>query len=235
MGGGARHLYVPIVSTQFPERGSSRSRTRFHSADPTELLAVVVRTKREVLLRAHRHRLRRDVLEDCFGQATYELLRSLRGGGGRVVDREHLANVLEQRFLSRVRDELRATRGRSTERTVNEGALAHPVDGGGALAVADELADVEERVLHRIELEQLVRAASRLSTDQRLVLASQLCEIPCADLCRHTGWSAEKYRKVAQRGRARLRELMSEPSAAAPSGTFSESVSRSGAARRNRS
>ena len=200
----------------------------------------MVRAKREVLLRAHRHRLRRDDLEDCYGQATYELLRSLRNGSGRVLDREHLAHVLEKRFLSRVRDELRATRGRSTERTVNEGALALPVHRGAALDVADERSDVGELVARRLELERLVDVVPQLSADQRLVLASQLCDVSCAELCRDTGWSAEKYRKVAQRGRARLRELMDEPVAdepvAAPAhAAFSELVSRSGPGGRSRS
>lgn len=208
MGHGARHRCVPTVSTRFPDRGP----TRFRSADPTELLAVVVRAKRETLLRAHRHRLRRDDLEDCYGQATFELLRSVQRGG-RFVDREHMANVLEQRFLARVLDELRATRGRSPERAAHEGALAIPIGASAGIDVADELADVHELVACRIELEQVVRVAPRLSADQRLVLASQVCGVGCAELCRHTGWSVEKYRKVAQRGRARLRALTAEPAA----------------------
>ncbi len=169
-----------------------------------------MRAKREVLLRAHRHSLRRDDLEDCYGQATFELLRSMQRGG-RFVDREHMANVLEQRFLSRVRDELRATRGRSAERTAHEGALVRPVGTGAGIDVEDVHADVHERVARRLELEQVVRVAQRLSSDQRLVLASQVHGVACAELCRHTGWSTEKYRKVAQRGRARLRELTDGP------------------------
>ncbi len=226
MGGGARHLYVP---TRFSDRGS----TRFHSADPTELLAAVVRAKREVLLRAHRHRLRRDDLEDCYGQATFELLRSVQEGG-RFVDSAHLANVLEQRFLSRVRDELRATRGRSPERAAHEGALALPIGTGAGIDVADELADVHELVTRRLELERVVRVAGNLSSDQRLVLASQVCGVSCTELCRHTGWSTEKYRKVAQRGRARLRALTAEPVAAPARAPLSRPVSRSASPGRSR-
>ncbi len=226
MGGRARHLYVP---TRFSDRGP----TRFHSADPTELLAAVVRAKREVLLRAHHHRLRRDDLEDCYGQATFELLRCMQRGG-HFVDREHIANVLEQRFLSRVRDELRATRGRSAERTAHEGALAHPVGTGAGIDVEDLHADVHERVARTLELEQVVRVAHRLSSEQRLVLASQVHGVGCAELCRHTGWSAEKYRKVAQRGRARLRELTAESAAAPARGPLSRPLSRSASPGRSR-
>jgi hypothetical protein len=31
------------------------------------------------------------------------------------------------------------------------------------------------------------------------------------EFCRRFGWSHEKYRKVAQRGRAQLRRLLAEP------------------------
>lgn len=222
------------MPTRFFDRGS----TRFYNAEPTELLAAVVCAKREVLLRAHRHRLRPDDLEDCYGQATFELLRSMQRGG-RFADREHIANVLEQRFLSRVRDELRATRGRSGERTAHEHALALPVGTGAGIDIEDAHADVHDRVTRRLELEQVVRVAERLSSDQRLVLASQIYGVGCAELCRHTGWSAEKYRKVAQRGRARLRELMAEPVAsaarvAAPRGSLSRPVSRSASQCRSR-
>jgi len=52
--------------------------------------------------------------------------------------------------------------------------------------------------------------ARELSDDQRLVLAAQVGQIGRIEFCRHYGWSTEKYRKVAQRARARLRGLMAE-------------------------
>jgi hypothetical protein len=36
----------------------------------------------------------------------------------------------------------------------------------------------------------------------------------CVEFCRRFGWSKEKYRKVAQRARARLRELLASEEAA---------------------
>lgn len=73
--------------------------------------------------------------------------------------------------------------------------------------VVDRLAEVETVVTARDELRRVSHAASLLSYDQRLVLRSQVSGLSCAELCRQQGWSREKYRKVAQRARARLRDL----------------------------
>jgi hypothetical protein len=45
-----------------------------------------------------------------------------------------------------------------------------------------------------------------------MVLASQvgLVQLERSEFCRRVGWSTEKYRKVAQRARSRLRQLMVE-------------------------
>jgi hypothetical protein len=42
--------------------------------DPAELVGRVSAAKRDVLLRVHRHRLGFEDLEDCFSQATLELV-----------------------------------------------------------------------------------------------------------------------------------------------------------------
>ena len=68
-------------------------------ADPVEQVALVARAKRGALLRAHRHRLRREDLEECFGQATLELLAAVRGGR-RLSGPVHLANALAQDYIS---------------------------------------------------------------------------------------------------------------------------------------
>jgi hypothetical protein len=50
-----------------------------------------------------------------------------------------------------------------------------------------------------------------LSRDQQLVLVSQVCvDMGTSEFCSRYGWSVEKYRKVAQRARARLRVLVEE-------------------------
>ena len=50
-----------------------------------------------------------------------------------------------------------------------------------------------------------------------MVLATQIAlAMRCEEFCRAHGWTPEKYRKVAQRARAKLRELL----AAEESSTF---------------
>ncbi len=172
-------------------------------------MALVARAKRDLLLRAHRFRLRREDLEDCYSQAILELIRHARGGG-RFASREHLANVIEQRFLSRIHDRRRALSGRSPMQAALESAT--PLGGGEGdehTAVADMRAELERLVILREELLRIQAVAHELSYEQRLVIASQVAlQMNCGEFCERHGWTAEKYRKVAQRARARLRRLM---------------------------
>jgi hypothetical protein len=66
--------------------------------DPLDELALVVSAKRELILRAHRFRLRREDLEDCFGQAVLELTVQVRRGE-RFASRDHLGHVLAQDYV----------------------------------------------------------------------------------------------------------------------------------------
>jgi DNA-directed RNA polymerase specialized sigma24 family protein len=161
------------------------------------------------MLRAHRHRLRYEDLEDCFSQTTFELLKYARAGGT-WTSTGHLVNHLEQRFLSRVQDRHRAVNGRSPTQTLMEGALALGGLGGGHNP-ADARCGVEELVMMRMELREVPRLARELTPDQRLVLACQVAlQMSCGEFCDTYGWSREKYRKVAQRARAKLRQLSEE-------------------------
>lgn len=168
---------------------------------------MVASSKRETLLRAHRYRLRREDLEDAYGQATLELMQRARRGEA-FASRSHILNALEQRFVSRIRDRRRALSGRSPMAAALEGAARFGAAGEQPVDVADRRAGVEELVLLRQELRRVQALAPLLTLDQRIVLAAQLAGIPPGAVCRRFGWSAEKYRKVAQRGRARLRGLM---------------------------
>ena len=183
-------------------------------SDPLDELASVARSRRTLLLRIHSHRLRREDLEDCYSQAILELIASMRAGG-RFTNRAHLANALELRFLSRVRDRRRALSGRSPMQAALEQADALDIVGEGRELV-DRAAGVDAQVILRDELRRLARVARLLSADQRLVLSSQVGGESCAELCRRHGWSREKYRKVAQRARARLRDLADAVDAGVP-------------------
>jgi DNA-directed RNA polymerase specialized sigma24 family protein len=171
-------------------------------------VALVARAKRAGLLRAHRRLLRMEDLEDCLSQAVLELLAGTRGGR-RFSSRAHLENALEQRFRSRVQDRRRALRGRSPLQAALEGALPLGSPGEREVRVVDPRAEVHPLVLQRLELRRVGELAPQLSSDQRLVLASQVAVgMDRAEFCERFGWSFEKYRKVAQRGRARLRGLV---------------------------
>jgi DNA-directed RNA polymerase specialized sigma24 family protein len=161
-----------------------------------------------VLLRVHRHRLRREDLEDCYSQAGLELVVLARGGRP-FASRTHIANALEQRFLARVQDRRRAISGRSPIAAALEGAVPFGSDEDG-IDLPDELADPERLAIARDELGRLRRNIGELTRDQQIVMASQLEDAGCEEVCASHGWTREKYRKVAQRGRGRLRVLMSD-------------------------
>lgn len=164
--------------------------------------------KREVLLRVHRHRLRREDLEDCYSQASLELVVLARRGRP-FASRAHIANALEQRFLARVQDRRRAISGRSPIAAAIEGAVPFG-SGEDGVELPDELADPERVAIARDELGRLRRHVGDLTPDQRIVISSQLEDASCEEVCANHGWTREKYRKVAQRGRGRLRVLMSD-------------------------
>lgn len=169
-------------------------------------MALIACERRELLLRSHRFRLRWEDLEDCYSQATLELVaQALRGRA--FSSREHIAHAIELRFLSRVRDHRRALSGRSPMQAALEQAA--PLDPGDRSGVEprDERASIERIVLAREELRELTRAAGALSAEQRLALAAQLAGVGSDAFCLREGWSHEKYRKVGQRARSRLRDL----------------------------
>src|SRR5262249_17785109 len=63
----------------------------------------------------------------------------------------------------------------------------------------------------RMDVARLEETLEELTADQRLVLACQVAlDMQAAEFCRRFGWSPEKFRKVAQRARARLLGLQDE-------------------------
>jgi DNA-directed RNA polymerase specialized sigma24 family protein len=184
----------------------------------------VAAAKRDVLLRVHRHRLRREDLEDCYGQATLELIVLARRGRA-FAGRRHIANALEQRFLARVLDRRRAIAGRSPIAAAIEGAVPFASEGE-RLELADTREEPERLVIAREELARVLRHMSSLTPDQRMVLATQIAlAMRCEEFCRRHGWTPEKYRKVAQRGRAKLRDLLAAEDSVAPAVPLAAEVS----------
>jgi hypothetical protein len=157
--------------------GGEWPRTRAGRAhDPAEEVAIVACARRELLLRVHRQRLRREDLEDCYSQASLELISHARGGAV-FANRLHIANAVELRFLSRVRDRRRALGGRSPLQAALEDATSLADCGDSGIEVVDARASVEKLVIAREDLRRIRHAAARLTKDQRLVIGSQLADI----------------------------------------------------------
>jgi DNA-directed RNA polymerase specialized sigma24 family protein len=195
------------VSTQFKARTPVPGRG---SADLCEELALVARASRRRLLSVHRRWLRHEDLEDCYSQATLELLAQARRGALSCTGRAHLRHILEQRFVSRIVDRRRALSGRSPRQATLDRALSLGSGGGPETDVVDARADVERLTMLRFDVRSLELSSHALTLDQRLVLACQLLGMSRHSFCARFGWSHEKYRKVAQRARARLRRLLEE-------------------------
>ena len=168
------------------------------SRDPAETVAQIAADRRGRLLRIHRRRLRWEDLEDCYSQATLELVARSRRSP--FASRDHVLNALEQKFLSRIEDTRRAISGRSAIESAI--ARAVPVDSPehGVADLEDRAAAVEERVIAMAELRQLREVIGDLSRDQQLVLASQVCvDMSASEFCARYGWSGEKYRLCRRR------------------------------------
>jgi DNA-directed RNA polymerase specialized sigma24 family protein len=193
-----------LDETDAPRPGPLRPLSR----DPADAVAAVAAAKRELLLRVHRHRLRREDLEDAYAQASFELVVLARRGRP-FASRAHIANALEQRFLARVQDRRRAISGRSPIAAALEGAVPFG-PGEDGVELPDECADPLRVAIAREQLATLRSHLARLTRDQRLVLGSQLVGVSCEEICAREGWTREKYRKVAQRARGRLRVSMGD-------------------------
>jgi DNA-directed RNA polymerase specialized sigma24 family protein len=178
--------------------------TGFGPLDPADVIAGVAITGWQRLLRIHHHRLKRADLEDCLGQATLELLAAA-AHGQQCADSAAIRAALDQRFQSRIIDRQRALGGRSPiTASLHHATALDAITETVGTAAGDPLA----RVLEREQLARLTSALGQLTPDQRLVLRSQISgqERP-AQFCARHGWSVEKYRKTAQRARAKLRRL----------------------------
>jgi hypothetical protein len=160
--------------------------------DPAETVARVAVARRGRLLRLYRRRLRLEDLEDCYSQATLELVSRARREP--FVSDDHAANAIELRFKSRIEDRRRAVEGRSGIEAAIARAVSVDAPDHESNELEDRAAAVERKVFARDELLRLRELIADLSRE----------------FCRRHAWSIEKYRKVAQRARTKLRGLRVE-------------------------
>jgi DNA-directed RNA polymerase specialized sigma24 family protein len=160
-----------------------------------DLIAQEAMALRRSLIGHHgRGPVGRQDLEDVYSQATLELLaRAKRGPTLRT--RAHVRNALRQKFADRVLDEQRARAGRSP--AADGRAHAQPLDDAWRELVNDR--DAPTQLIALEEVAELRDAISGLTSDQRLVLSSQLAGEPPRDCRKRAGWSNEKYRLCRRR------------------------------------
>ncbi len=175
--------------------------------DGSEVLASVLARKGALLLRAHRRRLGREDLE------TVSAMRCSSSSAAPASARSRARRTRPTRSSSvscRASPTASARSVGSLRERMLRGATRVDDDAADEAreAVADARADIVAQVLGRDELRRIEELFAQLSRDQRLLLAHELHgRLEAADFCRRMGWSEDKYRKVGQRARARLRAL----------------------------
>jgi RNA polymerase sigma factor (sigma-70 family) len=189
----------------------AQDRPHAGGADPAAGVATVLAAKWAVLLRVYGDRLPYEDLEDCLGQAALELVTRARADG--LQGERHIANALEQKFVSRIIDRQRALGRRpatiTSDTDTGEGAATD--DEPPAFEIVAPDGEPSDTASTRHEIERLREVAAELTDDQRLVLACQVSlGMDSTEFCERFGWSPEKFRKVAQRARGRLRTLLAE-------------------------
>lgn len=174
-------------------------------------VAEVAASRLDRLVSVHRHRLRRADLEECLSQAMIELVLAVRRGRQFAGD-AHIEHAFEQRFLSRVIDQQRAAAGRSPARAGQERAVRIDAQPASARdAIVGSSPTPEAIVVAREHVLEITRRALLLSEDERTVFASRIGLLgDASEVCEARGWTREKYRKLAQRGRNRLERLERE-------------------------
>jgi len=166
----------------------------------SELIAREALALRATLIRAYRSSASREDLEDLYSQAVIELLARAERDPT-LTSPDHIRHALRQKFDSRILDHHRAVAGRSP--ATHARARTRPLDDTLHQHAGER--DGLDQLIARETLRELAAAIRELTPDQQLVLASQLNGETPRDCCGHTGWTIDKYRKTAQRARARLR------------------------------
>jgi len=165
----------------------------------SELIAREALALRATLIRVYRSNASREDLEDLYSQAVLELLARAERDPT-LTSADHIRHALRQKFYSRILDHHRALAGRSP--ATHARARTRPLDDTLDQHIGDR--DGLDQLVAHETLRELAAAIRELTPDQQLVLASQLNGETPRECCSHTGWTIDKYRKTAQRARARL-------------------------------
>jgi DNA-directed RNA polymerase specialized sigma24 family protein len=190
--------------------GRTRSRrdaaSRPVAIPPQEVALVGSGEARRAAARAPLTVCAREDLEDCYSQAILELVAAPCEAGAVRRAASTSPVRLSSGSSRRIHDRRRALSGRSPMQAALEGAMSLDGVGEEHFDVADAQAELERLVILRHELRRIQTVAQKLSYEQRLVIASQVAlQMSCGEFCDRHKWTPEKYRKVAQRARARLR------------------------------
>ena len=139
------------------------------------------------LLRAHRHRLRVQDLEDCLSQATLELVAQARAGARWAEHGPRGACARAALRLARARSPPRGVGPQPDAGRAGE-ALALGAGEGLGARCPTSAPGPRSSCCCGMELRRLPRLARGLSPDQQLVLASQVSlQMECAEFCALTG------------------------------------------------
>jgi DNA-directed RNA polymerase specialized sigma24 family protein len=182
--------------------------------DPSQQLARVVSEQRARLLRVHRGALRADDLEDCYAQATLELVYRLRHGPP-FHSAQHIQHALTQKLRSRINDRQRAIAGRSPiTHALERAATLH--DLPTVLAARE---DTPTQALARHELAQIRSASAQLRPRAQQLLAGAQIGLSTGQLAQVLDLPTETARKALQRARAQTLALVRDPDRSAPQRT----------------
>jgi hypothetical protein len=94
-------------------------------------VARVALARRDLLLRAHRHRLRTEDLEDCYSQATLELIQRARSGTP-FVNPGHVANAVDWAVLAGI-GKVECDHGRDPDPACTQEGVTNSAGAGGPM------------------------------------------------------------------------------------------------------
>ena len=167
--------------------------------------------KRELLLRVHRHRLRREDLEDCYSQASLELIAHARDGGAFASARARRERARAALSLAHQRSRRGAQRAQpDAGRARARRRRSSRAGDGGVDVVDDARVGRGARARARRAARDRARRARRSRADQRLVIALAARRRKLRDASARARLVAREVPQGRAARAARLRELIED-------------------------